>query len=66
MDLIFAVVLIPAITDISHYGKGKESEINDARIEASGRLFAQLLGGFSANRALRRKPLGNNEEATNN
>lgn len=56
MDLIFAVVLIPAITDIPDDKEGTKREIDNTGIEAFCRLFAQLLGGFSANGTLGGKP----------
>jgi hypothetical protein len=62
MDLIFAVVLIPAISDISDNKEGTKREIDDAGIEAFCRLFAQLLGGFGANRTLGGKPDGDDRE----
>jgi hypothetical protein len=52
MLLLIAVVLIPAIADISHDEEGTKREVNDAGIEAFGRLFAQLLGRFGANGTL--------------
>ena len=62
MDLIFAVVLIPAITNIAHYKEGAEREINDTGIEAFGRFIAQLLGRFCTNGTLCGKPGRNDRE----
>jgi hypothetical protein len=56
--LIIAIVLIPAVPDISHNQEWAEGQVNDAGIKAFGGLFTQLLGRFGADGTLRRQPGG--------
>jgi hypothetical protein len=50
---VLLIISPPTIANVTHDNKWSEAEVDNACVQGFGRLFAQLLGCFSTNGALR-------------